>query len=448
MGKELYKVIYLKNDKKFILTIVFILTVFILINIIFYNNYQGSYISFLFGQIILFILFFIYNFIIKIKSKVEVTRLKSVEELKKYYKIKALMPSPFKIAYQYILNKTLINDDVWIPGIIEKIFFSNKNIYLEPVDQTDWSWANILDKLIKPNEDSYALSFKTIGWNELKIRPLKIKDEDDNVVIYVQPTTYYYSFITNFSCDLKIKGMRDITLREILEPLLISQNPDRPLRSIEELKNVPISNHLGIGIIIITKDGYILLQRRSSNVAVEQNVVGPTIAGSLDWKTLAYFSNGNNKINIIDLVQQEISESEELSYPKISDYTLYPVAIARNLRHLGKPDIYLIGFLNKNVRDVLVETQTGSEVEIREILLYKISNNTLDSNLISKCQLAKLISEYLYIPLIHHKKELIFTSIKNKGKYHKKTKIKYNDLSSSLMIGLFAIYKLYKEHCK
>jgi hypothetical protein len=96
---------------------------------------------------------------------------------------------------------------------------------------------------------------------------VSVKTEGENIIILVEPTTYYYSFVTNFSCDLTLGSGR--TLRIVLEPLILTGDPNNPLKSINESSNLPISNHVGINILFVTQDGYLLLSKRSSFVAVE-----------------------------------------------------------------------------------------------------------------------------------------------------------------------------------
>lgn len=423
---------------------VVLLVILLILNILFYLTLPGDYMAFIFSEAVLITLLWLSESVKSLERRIEVKRLLSPMELCKYYERQASSSSPFSEAYKVLLIKTSPPGYQCIPGIIEKIFA--KPIVMKP-KVSERKWVQFLIDLIQPYEDTYRKLFESMGWNEFKIRPIRIKDSNKITIIEVEPTTYYYSVITNFSCDLPLG--RDKTLRDLLEPLILTGDLNKPLRAIEELKDLPISNHLGINVLIVTRDGDLLLSERSSFVAVEQYKIAHTLAGSLDWKTLAYLAYKKDKVYLEELIQQEIVEKEEISFPEPHDYTLYPIVLTRNLRFLGKPDIHLVGITSRATKEILEHTVVGKKAENIKIIRVKVSNETIHSNKISKCELLRLIAEKFANPILRGETisgEYLVLK-KNRQIKSKLVKITYNKLSANLIIGLYAYLKAYQELC-
>ena len=421
--------------------LVFVLIVF---NALFYLILPEDYLAFLFGEAVLVTLLWISESVKSIGSRIEAGRLVPVKELRRYYERQASRSLPFSEAYKILLEKTSPSGYQWVPGIVEKIF--RGPVMLEPVAEGERRWVKLLEDLIKPYEDTYRNSFKSLGWNEFKVRPVSIKDEGRTTVIKVEPTTYYYSYVTNFSCDLSLGKGR--TLRHLLEPLIVIGDPAKPLKTIDEARDLPISNHIGVNVLIITRDGDLLLSERSSFVAVEQGTIAHTVAGSLDWKTLVHLTSRKVRADLRELVQQEIAEKEEISFPEPQDYRIYPVALTRNLRLLGKPDLQLIGAINRTTKEILEHTTTGRSLESIKILRLKVSSKPIYTYGTSKCDLLKLVLEKLAVPLLKGREiSCEYVALKSGRIETRPVKIIYDKLSTNLMIGLYAYLKAYQELC-
>ena len=262
--KVLWKVL-----KEFIRNHYLLLLILIAFNLLFYMLMPIEFLSFMFSEIALLLILGVYKGIEEVKNRVEVERLLSLDELLKHYH-KCAKDSAFKDSYRVLLEVVNPNNSsIWVPGIVEEIV--TESVKLKPVN-SNGIWVNLLEILIEPYEHRYRNMFQALGWNEFKVRPREVVKNGEDLIIYVEPTTYYYSFITNFSCDLLFSKTK--SLRTILEPYIISSSRSKPLKSINECKDLPISNHLGINILIITSDGNLLLSERSSTVAVEQKRIG------------------------------------------------------------------------------------------------------------------------------------------------------------------------------
>lgn len=431
----------------------FFLLFLVLINYSFYVFMPTEFLSFIFTETALLLILVIYKGFEEITYRIEEERLLPIDKLLKYYEKYLNRSKSSYGSYKRILSLTSpYNSKIWIPGEVEEII--SGRVYFKQVDYTESyrTWVSLLKELIEPYEEEYRRKFHALGWNEFKIRPRKLERRNDNIILYVEPTTYYYSFITNFGCDLVMGKGR--TLRRILEPYILSPENNKIIKSLNEVSDYPISNHIGINILVVTRDGDLLLPMRSSYVAVEQNVIGHTIAGSLDWKTFAHLARQNREIvDLEDIIVQEILEEEEVSLLDPSRYKIYPIALTRNLRYLGKPDLQLIGVVDADTSNVLEQTRIGRRYESTKIIKISVAD-LIDPKNIDKCTLLKLIVEKFTTPLLR-KGRIKGTYLRLRKKkagieiVEKKTiEITYKNLSSNLLIGLIAYDKAYRHLCE
>ena len=420
----------------------------VLVNVIFIYLLPESYLAFLLAQIILIIFWLMYRLVKRVVSRAESQRLLPINDLYRYYENEASRPSPYQEAYKKLLSETRPPGYRWIPGVIE-LLFETDDIYLHPVVDRGRAWSQLLEELIKPYNSVFEGMFRAAGWNEFKIRPLSVEPENgrtDTLIMHVEPTTYYYDFIIHFSCDFPLHD-RGTTLRQALEPLILARDGPRPLRTLKETQDFPLPNSIGINIILISEDGYILLMERSSYVAVEQYAIAPTITGGLDWKTLIHLlPNHCSKVNLLDLVYQEISEKDEISDPT-SHYKVYPIALVRNLKFLGKPELTLIGVTKASIQDIINETEKGKKYETMKIIGIKVGDSTYSIKSQSKCELLKTISERVARPLLTEDGE---GEVEGRiiSPEEKTVKITYNRLSAILIIQLYSTIKAYEELCQ
>jgi hypothetical protein len=98
---------------------------------------------------------------------------------------------------------------------------------------------------------------------------------------------------------------------------------------------------------------------------------------------------------------------------------------------------------------VLRYTIIGRKLESVGIIRIKIAD-CIDFRRTSKCELLKLISEKFADPLLKGQ-ALTAEYVIWKNRRHirvRKVNIKYKELSTNLMIGLYAYLKAYQEQCK
>ena len=243
------------------------------------------------------------------------------------------------------------------------------------------------------------------GWNQLKYRPHGININKDNsectIEFLVEPVSYYYSFFTEQGVDYKLYPDKNITLRDILSPYLYSTISweNCLIKEIVLARDNPIANTLGVEILLIAKDGTILIKRRSKTVAVEKEKLDPGISGGLDWNTLMYHykSSYYRPIKLSDAIKHELAENEELSPESIENMRLYVISITRNLRYMGKMNFLLLGYApvewdklyNLDKMEATFETRSIIGIRIKE--LWK--ETTDNGNNVDFCRLLKYVRE-------------------------------------------------------
>lgn len=144
--------------------------------------------------------------------------------------------------------------------------------------------------------------------------------EDD--VFFMERTSYYRSFITNFCPDYDIyKGK---TLRELSEELLFEDEDQ-----LRPLKESPFSDHLGVAGLVVTPDGSILLSVRGRGVAIDKRTKAISFSGSA--------SHGVGSENVIK--SSLLAElDEELSIGEEHVQAIQYLGTVRRMERLGKPD--------------------------------------------------------------------------------------------------------------
>lgn len=179
-------------------------------------------------------------------------------------------------------------DIVFRPGT------SIDNVIFVPSKCITCSWRTVLEQLLMPYANTFnELFLKAPTWDELKPRIVGLmRNKDFSISIKVEPVSYYYTFIVHCCPDLTLSSKQNtkITLREIIEPMII--NESGKLIPLERYNDLPIPASLGVNMLLLTcKDEKIIVPRRGPYVAIAPNMYGVSVAGSIDWKTIISVPN-------------------------------------------------------------------------------------------------------------------------------------------------------------
>ena len=400
-----------------------------------------NYLVLLFSQILIIFILSFYDSWREYKFKIsEKYRMRPLEDLGNYYtsfydKSKEYRFNLYKEKINLLKQKTTmkINENcektLFIPGYglgynyFVKINNNPDKVLLKPFIPKHYpKWLYQLDMLLKPYEKDFSRILLNNGWNQLKYRPHSIKidsspeynqpnnpNKESNTIIklFVEPISYYYSFFAEQSADYVLYRDKNRTLRDILSPYFfatITQDSDIK-KEIGLSRSNPIPNTLGIEILLVTKDGTILIKQRSKSVAVEKEKLDPGISGGLDWNTLIYYYKSNNyrPVKLSDAIKHELAEREELSPNNIESLRLYLISMTRNLRYLGKMNFLLIGYVPRDWKELYNLEKMRKAFETRNIIGIRIQNlwKELTKNKEENIDLCTLLT-YIKIGLVDY----------------------------------------------
>lgn len=213
--------------------------------------------------------------------------------------------------------------------------------------------TNLVKKLpdfIINNASDFMYAHKySIMKNNLTIRLDDIDVSDEIVNLYTSRTYYYHMLLTNRCMDYKIpSGMSVRSLYEF-------QN------NITPLVDSKLSNQIGINGMIITNDGYLLLEKRDRKKTTWKNKFAQPISLALKANDLKLNANdimddnidyANEKIvNVLKKTMKVNFGLTEKDYGTIELRSAL-LGLARDLLEGGKPNLYFAVALNKNSQEL------------------------------------------------------------------------------------------------
>lgn len=186
--------------------------------------------------------------------------------------------------------------------------------------------------------------------NSVTIRLDDFDFKNDVLTLHTSRTCYFHMLLTNRCMDYRIK--EGMTIRGLYEFKDF----------ITPLKESKLSNQIGINGMIITKDGYVLLEKRGRHKTTWKNKFAQPISLALKERDLELDDDrllksdteyGNKKI--IDIIQKTMKSNFGL---KAEDYENLSVeknllGIARDLLEGGKPNLYFVVTLNYSSTEAL-----------------------------------------------------------------------------------------------
>lgn len=228
--------------------------------------------------------------------------------------------------------------------------------------------VNVISDLFVAHKYSYAENNYTVRLNDAHYNP-----ESHEITLFTRPTTYYNMLLTNRCMDFELA--RGVTIRNMFEYR----------EKISTLRSSTLSNQIGINGLIITSDGYLLLERRTRKKTTWKNKYAQPISLSMKFSDLAsYFETrsirGEDE-KYVDHICQKIDDKyvAESMFKDIikktvkSNYGIKEdqyefhfsknfMGIARDLVEGGKPNFYFYIVLKKNAEETRKIIQKASAV--------------------------------------------------------------------------------------
>lgn len=300
----------------------------------------------------------------------------------------------------------LMDEDYQIPWFIEES--ARKILLTKFIDS-----SNFCEDLMSEGRGS-DYNGTTLAVKDYKISNKQLKFQ-------FRKSFYFNYLVTNVSPEIEILGHK--TIRHMIEP-----GP--------KLNNFFYSsaeNHLGMSCLIVTKDNYIIIPKRSFKTSVFQGQLSPSVSGAANIATCM------NKVGDINPYQWLLKEIEEELDEKLSvtmDEVKF-IGFSRELRRLGKPELFFLINSKKTKK------------EVSEILNKRNpnTNNSIDYNENEKI---------LYVPMDHFDK--LYTENNTvpfkdeicggkKSEYKVRLNIDTNvyEVSESLLVNLIYFKRYYRE---
>jgi hypothetical protein len=166
--------------------------------------------------------------------------------------------------------------------------------------------------------------------------------KDDRVELVLQPVNYKDYVATNLVLDYS-DGERP-SLRDYIH----KQN------TLEDLSISPLGNNLGINFLIITADNYLIIQKRSQDVAFRAAEYCPSSSGTVSLSDVL----GSGTLSQCYIVQES---KNELDIPVDSLCDIDLLGITRELIRGGEPELFFLASCKLKFETILTLSQKAKE---------------------------------------------------------------------------------------
>lgn len=188
--------------------------------------------------------------------------------------------------------------------------------------------------------------------NEKNVRLKKVKQVGKRYFLHVQPVFYESHLRTNMAMDFPVKDGK--SLRDIVHTN----------GGIEPLETSVLANQLGINILIFTKEGDLILTKRSNKVNYAAGKIAPSVSGSVSIDDI---TNGHPFTP--EMVFREGTEELGLTLADIEPGSLIFLGLIRELLRGGKPDFYFVLQIRKTFHEVIKTWKNAKDYFENDLLI-------------------------------------------------------------------------------
>lgn len=178
----------------------------------------------------------------------------------------------------------------------------------------------------------------SVVYNADNIRVSDIKMVNNRLFLNTGRTTYFNSLVTNRSMDFE--WANSITNRKLFEYR----------KTISQLKDSKLSNHLGFNGIVESSDGYIFLVKRRGNNSIGKYTYGNSIGASLKTKYCLDSDENFTKEGLYNAIYKEIEDETNIKCSDIESVKI--ISAYRDLVEGGKPQLLVVINTNKCAKDI------------------------------------------------------------------------------------------------
>ena len=248
------------------------------------------------------------------------------------------------------------------------VFANNINNKPEKIVIFDENKRYSLPQYIHMNAHNLLAAHSTTTFknNETTIRLRDASFEDNKLNLYTERSTYYEMLMTNRCMDFEHSP--HLTLRQVYE-----------FKSrINKLCDSQFSNQIGINGLVITKDGYALIEKRDLSKSTWKNKFSQPISLAMKQESIKEFLV-DDKINTDDaqdiflkIISKTLLDNYGLKYAKdgSGDYEFSIcsnlIGLARDLLEGGKPNLYFCVVLNMTAQKLKEKMEKYASIADRE----------------------------------------------------------------------------------
>lgn len=254
-----------------------------------------------------------------------------------------------------------------IDGKTNIVFEDYRDMYLLP----DYVISNA-ERLLAAHKNSNTTNNNTI-------RLFDVSYDNKTLKLHTQRSTYYHMLLTNRCMDYSFH--EGLTIRSLYE-----YN-----NTISLLKDSKLGNQIGINGLILSSDGYVLIEKRDHSKTTWKNKFAQSISLALkesDLKLTETRTIGGTPDNANDNFSRIIRKTVKDNFGLLpEDYETFEVAenflgLARDLLEGGKPNLYF--FITTNYT--------------AEVLAKKLRDNAASVDPEMALRSSKLKSDYYLVP--------------------------------------------------
>jgi len=274
----------------------------------------------------------------------------------------------------------------------DQLFQIPASILIEPTEETSLSKEKV--RLVL-NDETFEISkeidsftapmLKLVRNNKhlydgcvISLRGFNIKN--DNLILKLTKASYFDALATNFSMDYRPKN-RSQSLREFVHG---------ESRKLCDFNNSYLVNHIGVGCIVETADGFLVAPRRSKKyVSSRSNTLSISVNAVLEFHDLVRPKGGT--IKFIDITKVIARESFDELGIHLDNFLF--LGMIREFWRGGKPEFYFYSRSNKSLRDIqnlkkmnIKEKQESTAILGVEFNADRLTNT--DNSKIAFCQRA------------------------------------------------------------
>lgn len=183
----------------------------------------------------------------------------------------------------------------------------------------------------------------------IRLADIQYDKQNDCLTLSTERADYYQMLITNRCMDYRIE--HGVTVRELYE------HEDK----ISKLSESEMCNQIGINGVVITKDNYLLIEKRSHKKTTWKNKFAQPISLALKLKNIEQKFLNDDKTIITDepgdlfgkIVTKTLKDNFGLRENDFRfDFSENFLGLARDLIEGGKPNLYFFVVVNKTAKEL------------------------------------------------------------------------------------------------